>query len=74
MEKIVSTPSQGAAGGIHSPSTYKSQLFQMFTDMKEKMEKHQALFDREREQAMHDRENAVCEREELKRQNNQLLS
>ena len=45
----------------------------MFTDMKE-MAKQQALFNREREQATHDRENAACEQEELKRQNDQLIT
>jgi len=36
--------------------------------------KQQILFDREREQAAHDRENAAREREELKCLNDQLLA
>ena len=38
------------------------------------MEKQQTLFDREGEQAAHNRENAAREQEELKRQNDQLLT
>ena len=64
MEEFVSTPSQGEAEDTHSPSTYKSQLLQMFADMEETT-KQQALFDHEWEQAVYDRENASREWEEL---------
>jgi len=47
MEKMVSAPSQGAAGDIYPPSTCEAQLLQMFPDIKEKMAKQQAMFDRE---------------------------
>jgi len=46
----------------------------MFADMKEEMAKQQTLFEREQEQATHDRENAASEREELKHLNDQLLA
>jgi len=42
----------------------------MFADMKEEMVKQQALFDREREQVVHDWENTAREREKLKDLNN----
>jgi len=45
----------------------------MFADMKKEMAKQQALFDREREQS-HDRENVVCEWEDMKHLNNQFLA
>jgi len=45
----------------------------MFTDMMEETEKQQVLFDREREQAAHDRENVAREQEELNHLNDQLL-
>jgi len=73
-EKTISTPSQGVAGDIHPLLTSESQLLQMFTDMKGEMVKQQALFDREPEQATYDRENAACEWEEVKRQNDQLFA
>jgi len=57
VEEIVYTPSQEATGDIHPPSTYEAQLLQMFADMREEMVKQQTLFDCEREQAAHDREN-----------------
>jgi len=38
------------------------------------MAKQHALFNREREQAAHDQENTVREREELKRLNDQLFA
>jgi len=41
----VYAPSQGATGDIHPPSTYEVQLLQMFADIREEMEKQQALFD-----------------------------
>ena len=74
MEDNISAPSQGAIGDIHQPSTYKAQLLQMFTDMREEIAKQQALFDRKHEQAAHDRENATCEGEEMKRLKDQLLA
>ena len=74
MEETISAPSQGATGDIHPSSTYKSQLLQMFADMKEEMTKQQTLFDREREQAAHDRENTAREQKELKHLNDQLLA
>ena len=46
----------------------------MFVDMKKEMAKQQALFDREWEQAVIDRDNVAREREELKHLNDQLLA
>jgi len=46
----------------------------MFTDTREEMTKQQVMFDREREQTTHDRENAAREWEEMKRLNDQLLA
>ena len=45
----------------------------MFAEVREEMEKQQALFDRDREQEVHDQENAVREREEIKHLNDQLF-
>ena len=46
----------------------------MFADINEEMVKQQALFDREWEQATHNRENEAHEQEKLKHLNDQLLT
>ena len=39
VEETVFAPSQGATEDIHPPSTHKTQLLQMFIDMREEMAK-----------------------------------